>query len=293
MSKANMRLTSFAYGLPVVAFILVASPRSALAKDEGPCGNFDFSGNVSCSVQVQAACSASCDAPKVVIACSGKCTATSTQTCTDSCGTACIAECDPQLLDCFAGCHAECDQPAIDLCKEKKPGEDCVTKGKAQCDIHCKDNCKVPDSNCQEHCTKCCSGSCQTQVNFDCDFGCMAEASVNCKAQCTKPTGGIFCNGQFVNATDVDACITHLATKLSIKVDASARGSASGGCSSGNCGGEASGGAKVNVSNPSDSGGKGCASAPGSSNGITGVLVLLGLVSASATWARRRKNDRL
>ena len=91
-----------------------------------------------------------------------------------------------------------------------------------------------------------------------------------------------------MNATAVEACISHLATKLNIKVDVSAR--ASGECSSGNCNGSA--GANVGISDPTS--GKGCASAPGSSNGVTGVLGLLGVaIGASALRVRRRnKNSR-
>src|SRR6185436_15788357 len=95
---------------------------TARAGDNGPCGNFDFSGNVSCKIEVQGGCTASCDAPKLTVACGGKCTTQSTQTCNDTCGTQCVAQCDPSLLDCFSGCHAECDQPTIDICTQKHPG---------------------------------------------------------------------------------------------------------------------------------------------------------------------------
>lgn len=268
----------------IVSAILAAAPllvaASAHADDHGPCGNFDFSGNVSCKVQVSAACTAGCDAPKVTVACGGKCTATSTQTCNDSCGTTCIQQCNPELLDCFSGCHEECDQPTIDLCQEKHPGEDCVKQGKAQCDVHCKSSCKVPDTNCQEHCTKCCSGSCNTQVNFDCDFKCLADVEVSCKAKCSKPTGGIFCNGQFVDATDVKECATYLATKLKIDVDLSASGSA--GCGPDGCAADSK--ASVNAG--------GCTTAPGSSNGVAAALGLLGALGVVASIRARRRRSR-
>ena len=129
--------------------------------------------------------------------------------------------------------------------------------------------------------------------DLDQHLGCMADVEVNCKAHCTKPTGGIFCNGQFVNATDVEACIAHLATKFKINVDVTARASASGGCSSGNCGGNASAGASLSVPKaPSTSGGNGCASSPGSSNGVTGVLALVGAVAVASGIRARRRRDR-
>jgi hypothetical protein len=273
-SPTRPRLAIVAVMIASAAFLTSTSARAA---DHGPCGNFDFSAGASCKVEVSAGCTASCDAPKLTVACGGKCTATASQTCNDSCGTACIQQCNPELLDCFAGCHAECDQPTIGLCTQKHPNEDCVTQGKAQCDVHCKSSCKVPDTNCQEHCTKCCSGSCTTQVNFDCDFSCLAEVEVSCKAQCTKPSGGIFCNGQFVNATDVQQCVAYLATKLDIDVDVSAAGSAA--CGDDGC--SADGSASVKAG--------GCAAAPGSNNGLAGALGLVaGLGLVAAIRARRR-----
>ncbi len=275
-----MNRTIASFLAATAATLALLAPTTALAADNGPCGNFDFSGNASCKVEVQASCNAKCDPPSVVVSCGGKCTADSTTTCTDSCGETCIKQCNPKLLDCFKGCHEECDQPTIELCKSKHPGEDCVTQGKAQCDGHCKNNCKVPDTSCSEHCTKCCRGSCQTQVNFDCDFKCMADVKINCKAQCSKPTGGIFCNGQFVNATDVQQCISYLATKLNIKVDASA--SASGNCTGGNCTGAADG--KLSA--------QGCAAAPielGDGNGTLGALGLVGAAVAVGVVRRRRR----
>lgn len=279
-----MRKAFLTFALGLSAYAIAPA---ALAADEGPCGNFDFKAGIACKIEVEGGCTAACDPLKVEVACGGKCTADSNTTCTDTCGESCLKECDPQLLDCFKGCHAECDQPTIDLCKKDHPDADCVTQAKAQCDVHCNDNCKVPDTSCEEHCHKCCVGSCQTQVNFECDFKCSADVQINCKAQCTKPSGGIFCNGQFVNATDVDACIKYLATK-NLNVDVSARGSAS--CNGGNCNAEGSVSlTKPNV--PGSGSGGGCSTAPDSSNGVTGTLGLVGLafVVSSVLRARRQR----
>jgi hypothetical protein len=271
--------------ITIVSAVLAATPllvaASARAEDHGPCGNFDFSGNVACKVQVSGGCTASCDAPKVTVACGGKCTATSTQTCNDSCGTACIQQCNPELLDCFGGCHAECDQPTIKLCQDKHPNDDCVTQGKAQCDVHCKSSCKVPDTNCQEHCTKCCSGSCTTQVNFDCDFKCLADVELSCKAQCAKPTGGIFCNGQYVDATDVQQCIAYLATKLKIDVDVSATASGSANCGPNGCAADSKASVKA----------AGCTLAPGANDGLA-ALGLAGVLGLIASFRARRRSMR-
>jgi hypothetical protein len=274
-------------GLPVAAALATSDARAddggagdAGAGDAGdfasdansPCGTFDFSSGISCSIQVSGGCTAQCTPIKFEAACSGHCTSTATQTCTDTCGTQCVAQCDPQLLDCFSGCHTECDQPLIDQCMKSHPGTDCVNSAKAQCDIHCKDSCKVPPSNCQEHCTKCCSGSCTTQVNYDCDYSCMADVEGGCSVACSKPEGAIFCNGQYVNATSVEQCITYLATK-GLQVDVSARAQAT--CDLSGCKGAGTA--------------TGCAASPGSNAGFGGALAVIGLAAAAGVMRARRR----
>jgi MYXO-CTERM domain-containing protein len=259
-----------------VAFAVVFIAASASAQQDGPCGKFDFSsGSLSCKIEVEGGCNAQCTPLSFKAGCSGGCTATASQSCVDTCGTQCVAECNPQLLDCFAGCHAECDADVQAQCEAKgQQGVDCVEQAKAQCDMHCETSCEVPPSNCQEHCTSCCTGGCTTQVNFDCDFDCFAELKGGCEVQCSKPSGALFCNGQYVYASDIEACITYLAEQ-GINVDVSARGSAS--CDGDGC--DLDGAIE----------GAGCAASQGSEPEAGGALALMlfGLVFA----VRRRRRS--
>jgi len=254
---------------------------TASAQDAGattPCGKFDFSGGLSCKIEVSGGCKAQCSPINFEAACTGGCTAmTTTTNCTDNCGTTCVQMCNPQLLDCFVGCHAECDQPTMDLCRTNHPTDDCTNTAKAQCDIHCKDSCAVPPNNCQEHCTKCCRGSCDTQTNFECDFSCFARVQGGCDVQCTKPEGAIFCNGQYVYASDVQQCIAYLATR-GIQVDVSA--SASGQCDLSGCHGIGN----VSVGGCSASGALNQTAAAGP----FGLALLLALTSAARLRRQRR-----
>jgi hypothetical protein len=251
-------------------------PGIARAQDAStPCGKFDFSSGLSCRIEVSGGCTANCSPLSFEAACTGGCTSMTTTTCVDTCGTTCVAMCNPQLLDCFAGCHAECDQPTVDQCRQSHPTDDCTTTARAQCDIHCKDSCQVPPNNCQEHCTKCCTGSCNTQTNFDCDFSCFAQVQGGCDVQCQRPEGAIFCNGQYVYASDVTACIAYLATR-GIQVDVSARASAQ--CDLSGCHGT---GASVS----------GCSA--GGALDPTAAVAPFGLafflaMTAAARWRRRR-----
>jgi len=173
------------------------------------------------------------------------------------------------------------NQPTIDQCMQAHPTENCPTTAKAQCDVHCKDSCQIPPSNCSEHCTKCCTGSCTTQVNFDCDFSCFAEVKGGCEVQCQRPEGAIFCNGQYVHASDVQACIADLAQR-GVNVDVSARGTVK--CDLSGCQGAGS-----TTGLPTGSGKGGCSATPGSpaaDGGLAMVFAFWGL--AVATRRRRR-----
>jgi MYXO-CTERM domain-containing protein len=275
---ASLRASTFA----ALALALVCVPTAAQADDAGtnPCGTFDFSAGLACKIEVSGGCMADCTSLKLEASCSGHCGVTADTTCTNDCGTQCVAMCDPAHLDCFAGCHSECDQPAIDECNSKHPGDDCVNQGKSQCDVHCKDACGVPADNCQEHCNRCCTGSCTTQINFDCDYSCFAEVKGGCTVQCQQPSGAIFCNGQYVHASDVEACITYLATQ-GITVDASA--SAAVTCDLTGCHGSSS------TDGPGGKSSAGCSAAPDSGTGSNaGAIFALGAIGLAASRRRRR-----
>jgi hypothetical protein len=271
-----MKFASFVSASLLALPLTLAAP-SAFAQ-ENPCGNFDFSGGLSCRIEVEGGCTAQCTPLKFEAGCTGQCVQTPPQDCVDNCGEQCITQCNPELLDCFKGCHDECDQPTIDKCLAAHPEEDCVTIAKAQCNMHCEESCEVPPSDCQEHCNSCCFGSCDAQINFDCNFDCFAELTGGCEAQCTAPTGAIFCNGQYVHASDVKACITYLATQ-GIEVDASAQVKAECGLSGCSGVGDVSGCSAAPMSNASGNLGR-----------AVGSLALLGLVIGVASERRRRKH---
>lgn len=224
--------------LALAAFAaLTLSTRTAIAADAEACGNFDFSNGIDCKIEVEGGCTAQCTPLKFEAACTGQCGIDAETQCVDNCGTQCVATCDPSLLDCFAGCHAECDAPTQELCEANGTRDDCEEFAVADCDIHCTEACEVPPSDCQEHCTRCCTGSCTTQINFNCNLDCFAEVTGGCEAHCEAPSGGLFCNGQYVYASDIEECITYL-IEQGIEVDVSARGSVT--CDLSGCEGEGS-----------------------------------------------------
>jgi hypothetical protein len=213
--------------LALSALASTAVARTARAADGGnPCGVFDFSQGLDCKVEVSGGCTASCTPLSLEVGCTGGCTeqVPPNSTCTTYCDSSCTTTCDPNAIDCMAGCHGECDQSMITICQQQTPGADCVTQARAQCDMHCKQSCSGAASSCPGQCQACCVGSCTGQINYQCDYNCFADLQGSCNVQCQQPSGAIFCGGQYVHASDVQACIEYLATQ-GITVDVSARGS--------------------------------------------------------------------
>jgi hypothetical protein len=265
--------------LALVPVAATAVARTARADGGNPCGVFDFTQHgLDCTVQVSAGCTASCTPLSLEVGCTGGCTeqVPPDSTCTTYCDSSCSSTCDPNAIDCMAGCHGECDQSMTALCQQQTPGADCVTQARAQCDMHCKESCGGAASTCPGQCHACCVGSCTSQINYKCDYDCFANLQGSCTLQCQQPSGAIFCGGQYVHASDVQACIDYLATQ-GITVDVSARGSVQ--CGPSGCTSTGSAGvAACAVSAVGDGGG--------------GWLVI-GLGVAAAAVAARRSARRL
>jgi hypothetical protein len=256
---------------------IAMSPRPARADDAGdPCGGFDFSQGIDCTIEVRGGCTADCTPLQFEVGCSGGCQdeVPPTAACTTVCDSSCSNTCDPNALDCMAGCHGECDQSMIEICQQQTPQADCVTEARAQCDMHCQSSCSGAPSSCPGQCRACCVGSCTGQVNYQCDYQCFANLQGGCSVQCQQPAGALFCNGQYVHASDVDACIAHLAAQ-GVNVDVSARGAIA--CSGAGCQttGEAGAGA--------------CSVSEAVGGGAGGGLALTGVALAFGVGRARRR----
>ena len=138
-------------------------------------------------------------------------------------------------------------------------------------------------AGCQGQCDLSCQGSCDGQANLMCDINCQAMGSASCSASLTaKCTGGcmghtaIFCNGNFINATDADACVADLKALFNIQVSGYASSSSS--CEGGTCQAQAAAGGSVS-----------CAVAPGGDPPLSSTAIGIGVVATFFGAARRRQ----
>jgi MYXO-CTERM domain-containing protein len=106
---------------------------------------------------------------------------------------------------------------------------------------------------------------------------CEGDLKVDCEAQCSKPEGALFCDGQYVdNGGNLAECTAAIEAWLAAQASFEASGSASGECNGGTCEAEAEGEASAS-----------CSTVPGGPAGFGAALI--GMIVAGAALGRRRR----
>ena len=252
------------------------------------CGGAVVDGNEMCQVEAHADCTGQCTPVNLTVACSamlevgcmGNCTAT-LPSCTGSCEASCMGSCKPGNFSCEGDCSATCEGNCSSACSGNSNMEQCTAECKASCGGHCHASCTGSPADCMGACQASCQGSCTGQANLMCDINCQAQGNANCTAMLTggcqaqcNAGGAIFCNGNFINASDLQSCESQLESLLNIQVS----GSASAGCDGGGCEAEAQGQASAS-----------CDMAPGDAPPLSAGLLGIGLGATVIGVVRRRR----
>ncbi len=259
--------------------LTTAVPNNATAADLSACGPFDFSSGIDCELKFSGGCEVACTPVNVAATCDAKCEGTCNAKldvgCNVDCTGGCEAQCtvDPGKFDCTASCNADCGLSCDAKCASSGNKTQCKSTCSSTCSGSCSAKCEVapPSANCKAKCSASCEGSCTAEANIDCridcEGGCQVEVSGGCKAQCAKPEGALFCNGQYVDSSDIGACIAALAT-----IEVTVAGSAE--CKDGTCTAE---------------GEISCAASPLAPSGRGTPLVVGGIVAGLAFAKGRRR----
>jgi hypothetical protein len=196
------------------------------------CGNIFVKDGVHCQVQppgidCQTRCTplnmqVSC-ARQLFTECSPQCTLTvqptEVQVCADQCVTQCNAS--PGSFDCHGSCGAKCSADCSAKCSTSTDQASCVASCQGSCAGYCDVDCQgtLPSLSCTDKCQKVCHAYTVAKVNMDCQLQCQTvERYTNCEAKltggcqtaCQAQAGAVFCDGQFVNANNVQTCIDEL-----------------------------------------------------------------------------------
>lgn len=216
------------------------------------CGDIFVEAGANCEVLVEGGCKTQCEpaaftavcAAEGSLSCSGDCNVEADVGCTGSCQTSCEAECnvEPATFDCQGTCEGSCSGDCSARCDGSSNRAECEGSCKATCSAECDASCTVEpgQADCTAQCMGSCSGECRADVNMDCQIDCQSDLYAECKVdfqggcetQCESPSGAIFCDGQFIETSNIDTCVDALRDLLnaSVEFEAEASGSASLSC---------------------------------------------------------------
>lgn len=236
----SIRVTT-ALSASALLFGLSLLPSQARAASLDKCGGIFLSAASSCEFKPVQECKTTCSTTSVEQVCSAKtstmcsssCTTTDTTSCvktrTDSCKKECETISSKSSHEvCVSECTDECTSDATS--KGKFHGDNNVC-GKAcahNCNARC-DSCSTSDQDteCMTKCTSIVENECTEQVNRDCVLDCQTDTyescqtdTVNtCNTSCTDKGGAIFCDGQFLEASNLQDCADQLAAEFSFNID--------------------------------------------------------------------------
>jgi hypothetical protein len=284
---------AFAIALGALPLLATENAHAGLAA----CGNIDLQANAMCETEVSGGCTANCTPVNFELACSakldasceGSCPQVPSVSCTGSCEASCKSECEvtPAMYDCSASCKADATAQCNAQCGSSADKAHCTASCQANFAAECDASCtgKPASATCDAKCSGRCQGSCTAQSKLECQVNCQAKGYASCEetltggctAECMKPEGALYCDGQYVDrGGNAQACIDAIKAALpTVKVDLSATGESS--CSGSSC--EANGQASASAS---------CAYAPSPGRrGAYGAFAVLAALGA-ACFRRRR-----
>lgn len=221
--------------------LLGLSPSTAHAKALDKCGGIYLTSASHCEFKPVQQCETTCSTTSVdqVCAqstynmCSASCTTTDTTSCTQSRSEACSMECDTIVNKssrevCVEECSDDCTSEAISKHHFGGDANRCSQSCKHDCNVQCE-RCSETDqtTDCMTKCTSVVENECLEQVNRDCVLSCQTDNYTTCETDtvntcnttCKDKGGAIFCDGQYINASNLQDCADQLAEEFSFNID--------------------------------------------------------------------------
>jgi hypothetical protein len=232
-------ITSLGASVCLLGFALV--PATAHAKALDKCGGIFLTASSHCEFKPIQECMTTCSvtateqvcAQKTFTACSSNCTASEMTTCTQTHTDSCMQQCETISSKsshevCVSQCTDSCTNDAV---SKNRFGGDRHTCGR-NCSHDCEARCESSRSDdqstdCSTKCTSVVQNECTEEVTRDCVLSCQTENYTSCQTEtvntcntsCQNKGGAIFCDGQFLEASDLQACADQLATEFSFNID--------------------------------------------------------------------------
>lgn len=239
----SLRITSALSAIALLSGVLIV-PQTAHAKALDQCGGVYLSADSHCEFKPIQECETTCSTTSVEQVCAQKtyemcgqsctvsdvtsCKETRTESCSKQCETistksshdVCVSECSDNCTasavsdNHFGGDHGKCQRSCAHDCNVQ-----CESSSTSDQSTDCETKClSVVENECKEEVNRDCVLSCQTD-NYE---SCETETVNTCNTTCKNKGGALFCDGQYIGASDLQACADQLAAEFSFNIDVTA-----------------------------------------------------------------------
>jgi hypothetical protein len=239
----SVRITSALSAIALLSGVLIM-PQAAQAKALDRCGGVYLSADSHCEFKPIQECETTCSTTSVEQVCAQKtyemcgqsctvsdvtsCKQTHTESCSKECETistkssrdVCVSECSDNCTSSavsnnhFGGDHGRCQKNCAHDCNVQ-----CESSSSSDQSTDCETKClSVVENQCKEEVNRECVLSCQTD-NYE---SCQTETVNTCNTTCKDKGGALFCDGQYIGASDLQACADQLASEFSFNIDVTA-----------------------------------------------------------------------
>jgi len=239
----SVRITSALSAIALLSGALLV-PQVAHAKLLDQCGGVYLSVNSHCEFKPIQECETTCSTTSVEQVCAQKtyemcgqsctvsditsCKKKRSESCSKECETisskssreVCVSECSDDCTNSavsgghFGGDHGRCQKSCDHDCNAR-----CDSASSSDQTTECETKCQtVVENECLEEVNRDCVLSCQTD-NYE---SCQTETVNTCNTTCKDKGGALFCDGQYIGASDLQACADQLASEFSFDIDVTA-----------------------------------------------------------------------
>jgi hypothetical protein len=230
--------TSLFFGSIALASVLGATS-VANAEELESCGGIFLSAGSSCEFRRDQDCKETCEVVSVEESCTAElyttceagCSAEASVECTETCSPVCVEQCTvaPEAPSSEEICRDNCLAECGDRCATAQNPACCEKACPHTCNKKCKERCSEDDQRveCEPKCVTACDGQCTATTNVSCQVecqtmeweSCQTTIRERCTTSCEDKGGAIFCDGEFLNASDLDRCAAELSAEISITLD--------------------------------------------------------------------------
>jgi len=236
----SVRITSALSAFALLSGVLLM-PNYAQAKALDKCGGVYLNADAKCEFKKVQACETTCSATSVeqVCAqktynnCSNNCTESASTSCTKTRSDSCSKECETISTKtsrevCVSECSDSCTASAVSGNHFNGDHNKCQRSCAHDCNARCDSSSSSDQTtDCETKCQSVVENVCVEEVNRECVLSCQTDTYESCETEtvntcnttCKDKGGALFCDGQFIGASNVQDCADQLAAEFSMTVE--------------------------------------------------------------------------